>query len=123
MFVSDFTELNAPAEHIAARLAGHAWDGLAASERIDVGAPRARGDATLIPILWELRDDDGAVALLVGDLEVAPLERSTCLVTLHASYTSPRRRDHDDAGRRRVARATRSALIRLVSACAVEELT
>jgi hypothetical protein len=123
MFVHDFTEITAPADVVASRLAAHAWDRARAPELIDVGTPRARGDATLVPVLWEVRDDDGRVALLIGDLEVAPVDHEHAIVTLHAGYTPPRDRPRDDAGlHRRVARATRQALDRLGAACALEEV-
>jgi hypothetical protein len=123
MFVHDFIEIPAPADVVASRLAAHAWDGVRAPEPIDVGTPRARGDATLIPVLWEVRDDDGRVTLLVGDLEVAPVDAEHAIVSLHAGYTLPRGVPRDDATlHRRVARATRHALDRLGAACSLEEV-
>jgi hypothetical protein len=122
MFVHDFTEIPAPADVVASRLAGHEWDDARAPELIDVGTPRARGDAVLIPVLWDVRDEQGDVALLVGDLEVAPSEDGA-VVSLHASYTPPRGLPRaDPALQRRVARAARLALGRLGAACVLEEV-
>ena len=57
--------------------------------RVSVGPPRRRTDAVVVPIAWESIRLRGLFPRLEGDLEVAPLGKGRCRLTLSGQYSAP----------------------------------
>ena len=88
--------------------------------RVELGAPRDRGEGVVVPMRWEAAKLPSLFPVLDGDLEFAPLGPSQCRMILSASYVAPLGelgRRLDRAILHRVAESTvRSFLMRLAAA-------
>jgi hypothetical protein len=145
IFVEDFTDVECPLEVARRRFTGDgswfaplasaaaqdgetlqmrigpAWAGgrLTRDVRVTIGPPRDRVDALVIPLAWEPSKLQALFPVLNGDMELAPIGRGRCRLTLSASYMPPlgelgTRLDH--AVLHRVAQSTvRSFLTRVAA--------
>jgi hypothetical protein len=116
MFLHDFAYVAAPAEAVCARIvqdhgswlsplaAGAAGDGEALRVRIgpggpvpglstaalaEVGTPRRRDDAVVVPLTWHASGVPGMFPALTADLEIAALGPHRTQVTLMGRYDPP----------------------------------
>jgi hypothetical protein len=85
--------------------------------RVSLGEPHDRGDTLVVPLSWESSELPSLFPRLDGDLQLVPLDKESCRVTLSASYIPPLGAlggRLDRALLHRIARSTaRSFLLRL----------
>ena len=115
IFVEDFTDVECPLEVARRRFTGDgswfaplasaaaqdgetlqmrigpSWAGgrLTRDVRVTIGPPRDRVDALVIPLAWEPSKLQALFPVLNGDMELAPIGRGRCRLTLSASYVPP----------------------------------
>jgi hypothetical protein len=93
--------------------------------RARLGPPRPRGDSVVVAIAWESTEMRPLFPVLDGDLELAPLGRADCRLTLYASYVPPLGeigRGLDRALLHRLAEATARSFLTCVAAALEKSL-
>jgi hypothetical protein len=70
---------------------GPSWVGgrLTRDVRVTTGPPRDRVGALVVPLAWEPSKLQALFPVLNGDMELAPIGRGSCRLTLSASYAPP----------------------------------
>ncbi|HEX5614520.1 MAG TPA: hypothetical protein VFZ83_05145 [Acidimicrobiia bacterium] len=136
MFVQDFIEVPISGDRVLDHASRRAWlaplalaaaTGRAAADvhaeppagqvgYLDVGVPRARGDAVLVPLRWDVEPEPGVVLAMSADLEVVPAGEDRTHVALCASYARPFGRSTTDrALQRNAAHVVRRLLLAIAT--------
>lgn len=107
MFVQDFIDVPVSGERVLDHVANRPWlaplactaaAGAATDSMslvpgqagyLEVGEPRPRGDAVVVPLRWDIEAAPGVVLSMSADLEVVPTGTQRTQLALCASYARP----------------------------------